>query len=150
LFGRSTHDLVRPVVVRQDRYCTPDPSGLVFTGPSSDGLRRATFYKAWDRSRQLTGLHEIHLHDLRHAAGTLAAQTGATTRELMARLGHATPAAAHRYQHAATRRDTGVAAALDFVAQLQSTNEATLNPFLRGTCGTEPLPDPLPPRGSTP
>ena len=52
-------------------------------------------------------------HDLRHAAGTLAAQTGATQRELMARLGHATPSAAQRYQHGAERRDADIAAGLD-------------------------------------
>ena len=50
---------------------------------------------------------------LNHAAGTLAAQTGATQRELMARLGHATSAASLRYQHAAQRRDSDIAAGLD-------------------------------------
>ena len=43
---------------------------------------------------------EDHLHDLRHGAGTLAAATGTRTKELMRRLGHATPRAALRYQHA--------------------------------------------------
>ena len=81
----------------------------------------------------------------------MAAQTGATTRELTAPLGHATPAAAHRYQHAATRRDTIIAAALDvIVAQLQLTNEATLIPLLRGTYGAQPLTDPLRPGGTGP
>lgn len=37
---------------------------------------------------------------LRHLAGTLAASTGAGTKELMHRLGHASPQAALRYQHA--------------------------------------------------
>jgi hypothetical protein len=38
----------------------------------------------------------------------LAAATGATLAELMARLGHSTPAAAMRYQHAAQGRDDTV------------------------------------------
>jgi len=46
----------------------------------------------------------------------LAAQTGATLAELMARLGHSTPEAAMRYQHAAQGRDQAIAAALSALA----------------------------------
>ena len=42
----------------------------------------------------------------------LAASTGATLAELMARLGHSTPGAALRYQHAAADRDQVIADAL--------------------------------------
>ncbi len=126
------------VAVHLGRYCPTDPATLVFTGPRSDSLRRGTFYKEWDRARQATGLDAIHLHDLRHAAGTLAAQTGATLRELQARLGHATPAAAQRYQHAATRRDTLIAVALEeILAQHQELSAAARIPLLRGTGGAE-------------
>ena len=45
-----------------------------------------------------------------------AAQTGATLAELMARLGHSTPVAAMRYQHAAAERDQVIAAALSKIA----------------------------------
>jgi hypothetical protein len=55
----------------------------------------------------------VTIYDLRHAAGTLAAWAGATTRELMARLGHASPRAALRYQHAAQSRDRDLADRLD-------------------------------------
>jgi hypothetical protein len=72
------------------------------------------------------GYPQLHLHDRRHAAGTRAAQTGATLREVMARLGHASPAAAQRYQHAAERRDRVIAQALDVVldAAVRSRDEA--------------------------
>jgi hypothetical protein len=43
----------------------------------------------------------------------LAAATGATTQELMRRLGHTSPAAALLYQHAADDRDGHIARALD-------------------------------------
>ena len=46
---------------------------------------------------------------LRHSGDVLAAATGATIAELMARLGHSTPAAAMRYQHAAQGRDQAIA-----------------------------------------
>jgi integrase len=55
----------------------------------------------------------LHLHDLRHAGLTLVAQGGATVKELMRRGGHASPAAALRYQHAAESRDQEIANQLD-------------------------------------
>lgn len=39
----------------------------------------------------------------------MAAMTGATTKQLMHRLGHASPAAALRYQHATAKRDEKIA-----------------------------------------
>jgi integrase len=57
------------------------------------------------------------LHDLRHTGATLAAQTGATLAELMGRLGHSTPAAALRYQHAAQGRDAEIARLLSKMAE---------------------------------
>jgi integrase len=59
------------------------------------------------------GLEDLHdLHDLRHSGNTWAAATGASTAELMARLGHASPVAALRYQHATADRDRAIADAL--------------------------------------
>ena len=54
----------------------------------------------------------LHFHDLRGCAATLAAIAGATTAELMHRLGHATPDVALRYQRATADRDVAVAQAL--------------------------------------
>jgi hypothetical protein len=55
---------------------------------------------------------------LRHAGNTLAAATGASTRELMVRMGHASMRAAVIYQHATTDRDQTIASALsDLAAQ---------------------------------
>ena len=56
------------------------------------------------------GLHRVHWHDLRHAGATIAAQAGASLRELQARLGHSTVAAAMTYQHASPERDRELAA----------------------------------------
>ena len=55
-------------------------------------------------------------HDLRHTGAVLAASTGATLAELMARLGHSTAGAALRYQHAAKNRDKVIAEALSNLA----------------------------------
>jgi integrase len=55
-------------------------------------------------------------HDLRHTGQTLAASTGATIKDLMKRLGHASSAAANRYLHAVDGRDAEIAAALSELA----------------------------------
>jgi hypothetical protein len=54
--------------------------------------------------------------DLRHRGGTLAATTGATIKELMARLGQLSPRAAMIYQHATSDRDKLIAHVLGKLA----------------------------------
>ena len=54
---------------------------------------------------------------LRHTGGTLAAATGATLKELMARLGHSSTRAAMIYQHATRDRDQAIAQALGSLAR---------------------------------
>jgi integrase len=69
-------------------------------------------------ARPLAGLH---FHDLRRVGGTLAATTGASLRELMARLGHSSTRAALIYQHATRDRDKAIALALgDLVREVRT------------------------------
>ena len=69
-------------------------------------MRRSNFHKSvWDKARQKVGLPDLHLHDLRHTGGTLSAATGATLKELMARLGHSSVRAAMIYGVSARNRD---------------------------------------------
>lgn len=83
--------------------------------PGSDGERftGGAIGQAWRKAARNAGLSEFRLHDLRHASLTLAAQAGATTRELMARAGHSTARAALLYQHAAEERSGAIAAGMD-------------------------------------
>jgi integrase len=101
----------------------------MFTGPADDDLmfvskqgkpvRRASFYQAWRPATASLGLTGVRFHDLRHTGATLAASAGASTRELMARLGHASSAAALRYQHATAARDASIAQALSDMARMR-------------------------------
>src|SRR5207302_9748177 len=76
-------------------------------------LRAKTLYRHWHRARAAVGLPAgFRMHDFRHTAHTLAAVNGATTRELMHRMGHASPAASLRYQHATQDRDAALAKTL--------------------------------------
>jgi integrase len=93
-------------------FTGPVGDALVFTGEKGGPVRPHVLQKHWSTARIAAGRPELHLHDLRHTGNTWAAWTGASTAELMARMGHATPAAALRYQHATADRDRVLADAL--------------------------------------
>lgn len=63
------------------------------------------FYAA----REAIGKPTMHWHDLRRTAATLGAQSGATVKEMQARLGHSTPTMALHYQQATAERDRLIA-----------------------------------------
>lgn len=88
--------------------------GLLFpaAGDPTQHLAPATLYRVFDKARETAGRPDLRFHDLRHTGAVLAASTGATLAELMARLGHSTAGAAMRYQHAAQDRDRVIADAL--------------------------------------
>ena len=63
------------------------------------------------------GMEGFRFHDLRHFNATLAAASGAPLPALMARLGHASAAAAIRYQHKIDGQDEAVAAFLEEIGR---------------------------------
>lgn len=96
-------------------FPAPDSDSLVFVGPKGAALRRNNFHRAvnWSATTKAVGLPDgFHFHDLRHTGNTLTAASGASTRELMHRLGHASMRAALIYQHATPERDREIAKAL--------------------------------------
>lgn len=90
----------------------PGRDGLLFASSTGRHIHPRAFGWKFHQARTASGRPDLRFHDLRHTGAVLAAQTGATLAELMARLGHATPSAAMRYQHAAADRDRAIAAAL--------------------------------------
>lgn len=112
--GRRKVALPRPLVDDLSHhlanYGEAGPDGYVFTSAEGAPLERSNFRtRVWQPVTRRAGLAGLRFHDLRHVAGTLAARTGATTKEIMARLGHASPAAAMVYQHATEDRDRLIA-----------------------------------------
>lgn len=89
-------------------YVRPEPDALVFTSPEGHPLRRTKFRARWIKACRAAGISGLHFHDLRGSGATWAATSGATVRELMARLGHTTPNMALRYQHATAERDRAI------------------------------------------
>ncbi|WP_233513378.1 tyrosine-type recombinase/integrase [Micromonospora craterilacus] len=90
------------------------PDAFVFTTESGRPIWRGNLNKliAWKASVARIGQPDLHFHDLRHTGNTLAARTGASIRELMARMGHDSPQAALIYQHATAEADRAIAHAL--------------------------------------
>ncbi|MCV7348280.1 tyrosine-type recombinase/integrase [Mycolicibacterium rhodesiae] len=95
----------------------PQQKALLFP-PQNGGerLQPSTLYRHWYRARTKAKRPDLRFHDCRHTGATWAAQSGATVAELMDRLGHSTPQAAMRYQHAAQGRGKKIAEAMAAMA----------------------------------
>ncbi|GAA1284496.1 hypothetical protein GCM10009609_57020 [Pseudonocardia aurantiaca] len=101
-----------------ERYAEAEPNGRLLIGPQRATPRRSSFNRIWKRALAKSGANPtLHLHDLRHTGGTLAAQTGATLKEVMSRIGHGSARAALIYQHATSERDQRIAEALNLMIE---------------------------------
>lgn len=89
-----------------------DPEALLFVTSTGGPMRPATLHAAWQRACRRVGVEGLRFHDLRHTGNTLAAATGASTKGLMSRMGHASSRAALIYQHATRDRDAAIADSL--------------------------------------
>jgi integrase len=103
-----------------ERFVDPGKGELLFPAAQGGHLAPATLYRQFYKAREKAKRDDLRWHDLRHSGAVLAAATGATLAELMARLGHSTPAAAMRYQHAAQGRDRQIAKLLSKLAETGS------------------------------
>jgi integrase len=99
-----------------DDFAAPELDGLVFRSGRGTYLQRSNFSRlVWRPAVQQLGLDGLRFHDLRHTAATLAAAAGATTKELMERMGHTSPVVALRYQHVMPDRQAALASAMDLL-----------------------------------
>jgi integrase len=94
-----------------DQHVRRGSKARLFTGEKGGTLRRIQWQRIWKRAKnEVPDLpFDFHSHDLRHTANTIAASAGASTKELMDRMGHASSDAALRYQHATRDRDRIIA-----------------------------------------
>jgi integrase len=137
--GRRTVSIpphIVPALAEHVREFVGGDDDLVFTSSWRTPLRRGTFHsRVWSPACEAVGVEGFRFHDLRHTGNTLAASTGASTRELMVRMGHASPRAALIYQHATAERDVAMAQALSgLVDQAEALKTATVGghrPVLR-------------------
>ncbi|MFC7841814.1 tyrosine-type recombinase/integrase [Streptomyces sp. NPDC057382] len=103
-------ELLDAVTHHLEHFAAPGREGHVFVGPQGGQLRRSNFRDDWVKARKAAGVTaELHFHDLRHTGNTLASTAGASTRELMTRMGHSSSRAALIYQHMTSDRDRAIA-----------------------------------------
>ena len=114
-------------------YAEAGSDGRVFVGAKGATPLRPNFSRTWSRALAGAGLAGIHFHDLRHTGNHLAALTGASTRELMGRMGHASMAAAIIYQHRTADRDRAIADALDVMLAACGAAEPSAEGHAEGT-----------------
>jgi integrase len=93
---------------------TLQPSTLYGKAPQTrkNAAGETTVQPGWGfyAARAAIGYPKLRWHDLRHTGAVLSVVNGATLPDVMGRLGHSTPGAAMRYQHAAKGRDAEIAA----------------------------------------
>ncbi|WP_406476683.1 tyrosine-type recombinase/integrase [Streptomyces sp. NBC_01615] len=103
-------ELLDDVTHHLEQFAAPGRDGHVFVGLKGGQLRRSNFRDDWVTAREAAGVtSELHFHDLRHTGNTLASTAGASTRELMTRMGHSSSRAALVYQHMTSDRDRAIA-----------------------------------------
>jgi integrase len=95
------------------RFTNPAEDALIFTSPDGTPLRHSNFNRrVWQPALKAAGLPMIHFHDLRHTGNDLAADAGASLRELMTRMGHSSSRAALIYLHSKDERQQAIADAI--------------------------------------
>ena len=138
-----------PSLVRADleqhlsNYVEVRPDAPLFTRPSGLPLRRADLSEAWRNACDAAGVNGVRPHDLRHHAATVIARNPKVTlRELMAAIGHWSPVAALRHQHATAEWSKAIASYLDDVIELaRSAHESARIPRrLSGAAVCPPYP----------
>jgi integrase len=111
-----------------DRLTAGSQNALLFPARHGEHMAPASLYRVFYPAREAAGRPDLRWHDLRHTGAVLAAQTGATLAELMGRLGHTTPGAALRYQHAAQGRDAEIARRLSALADANRSEQDEVPP----------------------
>ena len=111
-------------------FAEQEPDGLVFVGEKGKPFRRSTFGRKWRKARAQVGLPAgFRFYDLRHTGNTLLAESGASTKDLMVRMGQSSYRAAMIYQHSTAKRQRELADKLDahVRAEMQDTREQQEN-----------------------
>ncbi len=96
-----------------EEFTSRGPNSLIFTTPTGAVVYPSRIGSHWAKARAKPGRDDLRWHDLRHTGQSLAAAAGAGIKELQARAGHSTTAAAVRYLHRVEDDNRRLAAAMD-------------------------------------
>ena len=117
--------IVAELRLHLDQFTAPDTEALVFASPAGRPLRHSHFrQRVWRPAADAIGMTSVHVHDLRHTGNNLSAAAGASLRELMDRMGHASTRAALIYLHGSDERQRKIASNLDALARAELAKES--------------------------
>lgn len=119
--GVRTVTLPTSVAERLAEHIARYPGPFVFQTRAGNPVTGQAFARALRRAAAAAGVPTFHPHALRSTAATVATQNGATLREVMAQLGHSSPATALIYQRSTEERAAALAAAADQVIRANAT-----------------------------
>jgi hypothetical protein len=123
------------------RYSSPLLSWAWFSTTVTNPVDTSTLRQASAASspnRRLDSkVRPVHFHDLRHTGNQFAADDGASLRELMERMGHASPRAAMIYLHVSKGRSRHIADRLSI--RLREARPKRGDDALGHAEGTQPL-----------
>lgn len=101
--------LVPLLQAHMDKFSDKGEDALVFPDEQQSWISHNSLYGTLTRTSNRVIGRSVSSHDFRHHGATEFARSGATVKDLMARLGHTTPTMAMRYQHASQERDSKLA-----------------------------------------
>jgi integrase len=119
-----------------DQFTGKAADALVFCSTRGKPIRHSHFrQRVWRPAADALGMTGVHVHDLRHMGNILSAAAGASLRELMDRMGHASTRAALIYLHGSDERQRKIASNLDALArqELAESNRKRPGRSPRGT-----------------
>jgi site-specific recombinase XerD len=74
------------------------PNDYLFINPKT-GTRYNSFHIAYFKARDMAGLPDVRIHDLRHTYASLLINNGVSLYEVQELLGHSSAAMTQRYAH---------------------------------------------------
>lgn len=104
--------LLPEIRLHLDQHVARGREALLFPASSGKHLHSSSFARHFAKAATAAGRPDATPHYLRHTGASLATSAGATTADVMARLGHTTPTMAMVYQHSLSGADARVAQAL--------------------------------------
>lgn len=112
--------LLKDIRTHLAEHVAADPAALLFPAVSGGHMHSSTFGRHFKAAATAAGRPDATPHILRHTGASLATSAGASTADVMARLGHTTPAMAMVYQHSINGADAKVADQIGALTQAQS------------------------------
>jgi integrase len=112
--------LAEDLELHLSKHVGSDSDALRFPAPNGGHLHSSSFARDFHKAAVVAGRPDATPHTLRHTGASLATSAGATTADVMARLGHSTPDMAMHYQHSLDGADERVARKLSQMAEAAS------------------------------